>query len=261
MITRLNAILLNANLLLLASMAVVSLLAACQIQTSASTEAPFVPTQTPSSPPAAVSTVPPSPAETPVQAAASDPAEIRTAVLAALQALESETYRMQNTIVLSSGQTHINIIEKIPPDRMHVIADNAEYIIVEDKVFLKTEENGQWSEPQIPAATFLESGGLSEKQTAETIGDVQWLRNDLLDGRPVVVYSYTCSTVAGDTEMHTQNEIWIGAEDGLPYKLVIDGETLSVSTDPETGAGQTQAVNAQTTTLIEYDRSISIELP
>ena len=79
--------------------------------------------------------------------------------------------------------------------------------------------------------------------------------------RPVKLYRYRSTTKSGDLELHGQTVLWVGQVDGLPYKMVVDGETLAVSNDPATGESKTQAVNAQTTTLIVFDPSLRIESP
>jgi hypothetical protein len=43
--------------------------------------------------------------------------------------------------------------------------------------------------------------------------------------------------------------------------MIIDGEILSASVDPETGESKMQAVPALTTTLIEFDLTLSIDAP
>ena len=187
--------------------------------------------------------------------------EIREIIVNALLALYTQSNRMEVTTVPRNGQAQTNMIEFVPPDRKHIVsvAEDVEYIVVENRVYAKT--GGKWAETQIPAASFFEEEQATALTIEATISEVQYVREDTLEGKAVVVYSYTSTTKANDIELHSQTELWVGAKDGLPYKMVIDGEILSLSTDPNTGENKFQTVQALTTSLVEFDPTIKIEAP
>jgi hypothetical protein len=186
----------------------------------------------------------------------------QNAVVNALLALGTQPNSMRVTTVLSDGQAHNNLIEFVPPDRKHIVDldQKVEYIIVAQKVYAKNS-SGQWEETQIPASTFMADAQATAETVGRTISDVKMVRRDTLDDRPVIVYSYLSTTQVNGIELHGQTELWVGEKDGLPARMVVDGETLGVSTDPATGESKQQAVKALTTTLIDFDPALSIQPP
>lgn len=246
------------NLILFSLLILVFGFSSCQSQ-----NADIAPTATPTAPmPASTIEATQSPTATATLAPTPGADEIRSAIVDALLALNDQANRMDVTTVLADGTISTNVIEFVPPDKKRIVSveQNVEYIVAGDKVYSKTESTGEWEETQIPASTFMSDQVTAEKIN-ETISDGKWVREDKLDGKNVVVYSYNSTTLSNDIELHSLTELWIGQDDGLPWKMVIDGETLSASTDPSTGASQLKAVKALTTTLIDFDPTISIEPP
>lgn len=189
--------------------------------------------------------------------------EANAAIIQALLALNTQPNRMESTSTPEGGQAQTNVIEFVPPDRKHITSpgDGVEYIVTGQVVYAKTPTKGTWEETQIPAATFMGEAEVTEATLAPTVSDAQFVRRDALDGKAVMVYSYSSTTRSGDIELHSQTELWVGEADGLPYQMTINGEILSASTDPATGESKLQAVPAVTTTLITFDPTISIEPP
>lgn len=101
---------------------------------------------------------------------------------------------MESTTLPAGGQAQTNIVEFVPPDRKHIAS-------LEEGV------------------GYIVSGHVS---------DAQFLRRDVLDGKAVMVYSYSSLTRSGDVELHIQTEIWVGEADGLPYQTIINGEILTL---------------------------------
>ena len=62
-------------------------------------------------------------------------------------------------------------------------------------------------------------------------------------------------------ELHSQNTLWVGATNGLPYRLETDGEPLGVSTDPATGETTPKAVETVTDSTILFDTNLKVEPP
>jgi hypothetical protein len=262
----------NHILFALACLALAGVLAACGSPSSApepsQTPAPAasplaqasqtpLPTKAPTAGPsqAPAPTLPPTVPPTP------DAAELRTRVIDALLALNLKSNRMDVTTVLSGSETRMNTIEFVPPDRKRIVDDAAdvEYIVVGDTVYARTA--GKWAKTEIPASTFMGEGQTTAETLDKTVGAVQVRRQETLDGRALVVYAYYSTTTAGDLELHSYTELWVGVDDGLPYKMVTNGEIPATSVDPATGESKLNAVQAQTTTIIEFDPAIAIEAP
>ena len=190
--------------------------------------------------------------------------EVQATILNALMALNEKPNRMDvSTLLTDGGETRSNVIEFVPPDRKRIVSEEegVEYIIVDGVVYAKTEDSGGWMKTQIAASTFIQETDVTEESVAETISEARFLRTDTLDGMPVYVYSYNSSAGTADIEIENLIELWVGAQDGLPYKMYMDGEILSAWTNPSTGKSELLAVRAQTTTLIEFDDSLTIEPP
>lgn len=187
--------------------------------------------------------------------------EIRMAIVNALLALYTRQNRMDVTTMLDDGKTSTSTIEFVPPDRKRIVSleGNMEYIVIGEKVYANS--SGEWQETQIPASTFLGDGAVTAQTIGEIIGQGQFLRQDQFEGADVLIYSYASTTRSGDIKLHSQTELWVSVEDGLPMKMIVDGEILSASTDPATGESKLQPVNALTTTIIVFDPTIRIEPP
>ena len=215
--------------------------------------------------------LPASPLDTPVPVQALAPTasptpnanEASAVILHALLGLNSQPNRMEIVTSPEGGQAQTNVIEFVPPDRKHIasVEEGVEYIVIGEQVYAYTKSAGQWAETSIPAATFMGDQEITEATLAQTISEAQFVREDALDGKAVMVYSYRSTTQSRDIELHSQVELWVGKTDGLPCKMINDGEILAASTDPATGASKLQAVPAQTTTLITFDATLSIEPP
>ena len=189
-------------------------------------------------------------------------AEIRATIINALWMLDKQPNRMESTTVPTGGQASTTVIEYIPKDRKHIVTSDAELIVAGGKVYIKTSGRGVWQEePQVPAATYLGDGNVSDKTIDPTIGSPTFVRSDALDGKPMLVFSYASTTHSGDIELHSQTELWVGKADSLPYKMIIDGDILGMATDSITGTTKSVAVKALTTVLIVFDPSIQIEPP
>jgi hypothetical protein len=245
----------------IAGLAILILLASCQSKNVGSASTSAVPEQKPSSTP--LPTQISMPTSTPKVEPTLSVGEIRASISNALFALFSKANRMNNKVVLENGQIRTNIIEFVPSDRKHIIDvdEKVEYIIIGDKVYSKTKTSGDWEETQLSASTFLGEEGVTAQEIGETISNVQLEGKDILDDQAVVIYSYERIEKYRNIELHNHTRIWVGEDDGLPYKMIIDGEIVSVSTDTDTGESIPGAAKAVTTVLINFDPTISIEPP
>ncbi len=205
----------------------------------------------------------PSPTILPTEAQEPSEDEVYATVVAALLALYSEPNRMTDTTSVGEAQPTTNVIEFVPPDRKRIASadQGVEYIVIGDDVYANTKDTGTWEKTQIPGSTFLGDGEVTAETIRTTVSDARWLRSEVLDDTAVAVYSYSSTSRSGDVDLHSQTELWIGQDDGLPKKMSVTGETLSVSTDPSTGVSTQKAVQARSTILIEFDTTIRIEPP
>ena len=80
--------------------------------------------------------------------------------------------------------------------------------------------------------------------------DVQRLGDDTLNGRPMHVYQYNTAFSGGDKTINGTTKMWIGADDGLPYRQESDQDLIL-------GTGRTHSI-------ITYDYNsadIKIDVP
>ena len=178
-------------------------------------------------------------------------------------ALTSTQNSMDNLTEIEGGKINHSVIEFIPPDKKHIVSveDEVEYIIIAEKVYMKTKSSDGWEQAQIPAAAFMGQGEATEQTIGEMLRQIEFVRNDQLDGMPMLVVKYIEVTKTRDGELESQVELWIGEEDGLPYKMIKDGKIYSVVNDPQTGESKQEYVNAITTTIFGFDPNFQIEAP
>jgi hypothetical protein len=169
--------------------------------------------------------------------------------------------QMDVTSVTADGQAHKNVIEFIPPDRKRILSEGTETIVAGGKVYLKSSPTDPWQEVQIAASTYLGDQPVTEQSLMAYVEGGEYVRSDALDGRLVKIYRYGSTTISGGISLHSQIELWVGQADGLPYKMVTDGDTLAISLDPATGENKAVAVQAQSTTTIVFNPSLNIEPP
>lgn len=186
--------------------------------------------------------------------------EASPTIAKALFFLYTETHRLRTTSQTPQGEQQM-IIEFIPPDRKHLSGSGNEYIVVGEIVYERAEDGGEWQVSQIPSETFLGDMDTTIEELAATIEAPRFLRQETLDGKVMLVFTYGNTTTLSGIELHTETEIWISAADGRPYQMFVDGDTLGVSTDPSTGASSVVAAPTSSTILIEFDSTIRVEQP
>jgi hypothetical protein len=187
----------------------------------------------------------------------------KNAVIQALLLIATRANRMDVTTVLADGSSQVSSIEFVPPDRKRILDVNSgmEYLIIADKVYSRSGPMAEWSETPIPASTFMGDNPPSVQTIGQGLSDETMVGEDTLDGKQVTLYRFNQATTTNGVDLHNQTELWVGVDDGLPYKMVIDGEVLSASVDPITGESLPSAAQAQTTTMISFDPTLTIEAP
>lgn len=187
--------------------------------------------------------------------------DARRVIIHALLLLNTSPNRMSNTTVAADGSTHQNVIEFIPPDRKYIAGEGMDTLVVGSRVYLRTSKDEPWQETAIPGIAYLGIPPTTEEAVSAYVEGGEFVRYDTLNGKPVGVYRYATTSKSSDITLHSQVELWVGPADGLPYQMITDGETLKMAVDPATGENKASAEKALTTSLIVFDKTITIEAP
>ncbi len=181
-------------------------------------------------------------------AAGSSSDDARAALLRALQASQTAgPYRVVSSI--TSGTSTIAMHgEVILPDRFHLFSSNAgaperEYIIIGSATYAKVGD--QWSQVQIDLSDLVDN--FINSLNPENISDVRLVGPEDANGTPALAYTFIYTNTIGGVQITNSDETWVGLDNGLPVKQVVDGELNGTAYHTE------QAV--------EYDPSITIEAP
>lgn len=150
----------------------------------------------------------------------------------------------------ADGKESTTILEVMPPDSFRLVAEGTEFIIVPDGTFLR-EAGGEWQKSPMSMSGMM-SQILSQQSVEELIkesqpDDIKFAGVDMIDGKPMWIYTYTGQEDVGGTMVDTASKTWIGALDRLPYRV----EATSKSGD----------TTSNSTITYEYDDSIAIEAP
>ena len=268
----------NSKLLLVSLIAIALLLAACggspapaQNQApSAATSAPAANTQAASVPPSApiptvaaptmapTATTAPTAAPTsaPTSAAAAAPANPGDFLVNSQKAFMSHKVRVtMNQTSSADNQTRTSVVEFQPPDAIHLVnTDGTEFLVIRGKGTWG-KEGGTWTKFPIDmssvAFSMFDPKKIQDLEKAVTSTPPVFVGPDIIDGRPMFVYTYQ-STVTGLTNLNltSKNKIWIGATDDLPYKMESD------SPDPVKAD-----VTDHMVLTYNYDNSINLQPP
>lgn len=223
-----------------------ALLAACgqaAVSTSgtnpnaSTTSAPVAPVSTaaPTQTPAPTPTLAPTPAPT-----SSNPLEVFAKAQTAL--LGAKTVRLTVNIT-KSGKTSTDVMEAVTAAAYHMVPSSGDEVIIIKGQGMYTKKNGKWTKSPV-AATVLDSvivnvnpisfvDKLKQRMDAKITPQIG---ADLLDGKPMVTYSYSAQGGSG--------KLWYGVTDGWLYKFEGD--------DPN---------GTKTVGTIEYNVSITIKAP
>jgi outer membrane lipoprotein-sorting protein len=171
-------------------------------------------------------------------------------IISALLALgDQSSFRMDSTITYSDSVETFQF-EVVPPDRMRLIDDDFEMILVEDALYIY--DDGEWF--QMPGNMGLYRGMmmiLLEEQAEEfrsSMTGARFLGEEMLDGENTRVYEFEGTDE--NFEAAGVIKLWVGADDGLLRRI----ETME--TDPEDGDSG-QVVNIYR----DYNTPITIEPP
>lgn len=181
--------------------------------------------------------------------------EMRKAIIGAFKNQYDHPHRIESA-VSTADQDVLITIEYVPPDRYSISSEANYYrqiIIITDKVYGKS--NDQWSILPMSPDQLINPNSLKELEN--TIQGIQYMGQETLDGKSTNVYQYKSDTTIGKTKVTQQSQLWIGVSDGLPYKIVIDGQIATM----DARTGNVEGIKAKTTQTIVYDQAIKIEAP
>ncbi len=181
------------------------------------------------------------------------PDVIRRAMLAQLQAPRE---RVTSKLTSADGTVTTFVMEYIAPANFHIRSDAMELIAVDGKGAW-TKQGDAWATADSALAKAFTSARDPEKiqELLDMIvwGDAKFIGAEMLNGKPMWLYSYT-TVVKGlrsdGSDIRGANQLWVGALDGLPYKLVSESDSLFTS------SGKDHAEQ-----LHEYDAVFTIEPP
>ncbi len=214
-----------------------------------------IPTAASNSQNAAATTVPPTASASNSQNAPTDapPDVIRRAMLAQLQAPRE---RVTTKITSADGTVTEMLMEFIAPANFHIRADTMELIAVEGKgAWKKESDTWQTADPALAQAftSARDPKTIQELMDMVVWGDAKFLGAEILNGKPMWLYAYP-TIVKGlgsdGGDIHGANQLWVGALDGLPYKLVSESDSAF------TAGGKDQIEQ-----LHDYDAVFTIEPP
>jgi hypothetical protein len=174
--------------------------------------------------------------------------DARTAVLRAIRAhLTAGPYRVVASTTAGENSVAMHG-EVILPDRFHLFssvsgAPEREYIIIGSATYANM--NGHWSLLQIDLSSLLSI--FIDRLDPDAISDVRLVGSDDVNGTPALAYTYTYTNTINGALITNQDGIWVGVDNGLPLKQVVDGEVSGTAYHSEQ--------------VIEYDSGITIEAP
>jgi hypothetical protein len=175
-------------------------------------------------------------------------------ILAAFTAQQELAWRYTSDIQMANGEAHTTLFEFTPPDRYRIVSDGASEVVgAGGKVYLL--QGDTWVESLVPASGIVDPGFTGRLE--QSISDLQFTGFETLNGIPMLVFKYASIYKIGSSDAASQTQIWIGQDDKLPYRIIIDGEVAAL--DHRTGlTTNSRAVN---TINYEYDPQIQIEVP
>ena len=139
------------------------------------------------------------------------------------------------------GQTSIKSqVDYKAPDRYHVTylggtGAGMELIYVGSDSYMKT--GGKWSKMPGDAKSIPNLRDSFTEEGLRTLTDVAFEKEETLDGKPALVYSYKNVTPVGDFPF--TSKIWIGKDTGVPMKIYVEYSNgalkhMTVNYDTET---------------------------
>ena len=156
-------------------------------------------------------------------------------------------------VTIQMGEKVIQqVIESAPPDRIHIIGDDGETIIIGDMLYVLPKDKVQWIEYKINQPQ-------SECQNGKLVGAIsqaQYIGQDNIAGKIYQVIEYQYQKTQNGVELNQKNKIWVDLTDGFLYKLTTEGDMLSISSDNLYSSTQ-----GSSTLVFERNPVVKIEKP
>ena len=154
------------------------------------------------------------------QAAAADP---KGAVVEASRKL-IETKTLSAKVVGHGKVADITKdVQYVAPDRYHIIFDDetgarTEMTSIGNETWIKSGDSWDKLETdESPTSTFRNN---FTNEVVAGISDVNFKGEEMLDNKPVLVFSYNLVTKVGN--FHVTHTIWVDAESGIPVKSLAE---------------------------------------
>jgi outer membrane lipoprotein-sorting protein len=175
--------------------------------------------------------------------------------------LEVDSFRISTTITETGGTIMTATLEFVLPDRAHILTDASEIIVIGTTGVWMREPGSQWQNlpgGSVVGEAFMGMIDPAEVNTAlQSIdpGSVQSLGTETLNGKTMNVYQYSTTDVSGSEGLAGSTKIWVGADDGLPYR------TETMTSGSGTFAGEQLSGAATIVQEYEYPTDLKIEAP
>lgn len=182
-----------------------------------------------------------------------DPLNVMTRAMRAQ--LDAKSYRANMDSSTSNGTTSKLIVEYAAPDRYRLVTDTQsggksfgrEIIIIGKDTYMKAS-GGQWMKSPVDMGSMISSFRDPKVLDELTKGaEIKFVGPDMLDGKPMLVYTYTLNNPAG-VNLKSVAKSWIAVSDGLPRKTETDGEFGGIK-------------SKTIATMSDYNGDIKIEPP
>jgi hypothetical protein len=157
-------------------------------------------------------------AAAPVGGSAIQGSAIDDILSALLKLRDQQSFRVETTLTYDD-YTETSLVEIVNPDRMRLISEDFEMIIIGDTMYVYDE--GQWLEfPRMVENMDNLLLMVTDEDVEELRGgilDAQYVGEEMLDGERTRVYQFSVY----DEEFDTYGEVkmWIAASDGLPRRV------------------------------------------
>lgn len=171
-----------------------------------------------------------------------------------LSVFTANSVRAKTVLMPAQGEPQTLLLEYEKPDRMRIVQpDGTEQIAIKGKgMWRKVDDKWQAESAQMADMLFgfVETPALEESLKTIQIDSVQFAGADLIDAKPMFVYTYKTLVDVGSTKSSGTGKVWIGALDGRPYKG-----------DSESESAVVKGKFDRTEVTYEYDVPLGIQAP
>lgn len=182
------------------------------------------------------------------------PEVLRAMIIDSFEKQEAVSWRYNSTTQLSNGEIHTTLVEFQPPHRYHIVSDEKNELTIIDKEAYVLQDN-QWIRANIPIDSIIDPE--ASQRLEKSIKDIIFIGSEYLNEKAMLVCRYHAKQKTGDAETEIEVTLWLGNEDLMPYKMLVNGKTMAI--DGQTG--DVKGIDSTSTVLFEYDPNIEIISP